>query len=56
MTVIAWDGKTLAGDRLRALNGTLSRARKVFRITGKDGRANKLTPACGGGVDCVSFK
>lgn len=38
MTCIAWDGKTLAGDRLMSYGGTKIRMRKVHRITDKDGK------------------
>lgn len=32
MTVIAWDGKTLAADRLLVFNGLKLKCRKIFRI------------------------
>lgn len=38
MTVIAWDGKDLAGDRLADYGGTPLRTRKVARILTADGK------------------
>jgi hypothetical protein len=38
VTVIAWDGKTLAGDRLASYGGTKVRTRKVFRVTDRNGK------------------
>lgn len=35
MTVIAWDGTTLAGDRLATYGGTKMRSRKVHLVTWK---------------------
>jgi len=32
MTVIAWDGKTLAADKQRSFSGTTGRTTKLFRI------------------------
>ena len=34
MTVIAWDGKTLAADRQCSNNGTLESITKIFKIRG----------------------
>lgn len=49
MTTIAWDGTSLAGDRLRSFNGTPVPATKVFRI-------GRLLVGCAGdSEDCVSF-
>lgn len=33
MTVIAWDGKTLAGDKQSNFNGIRSRTRKVYKVS-----------------------
>lgn len=37
MTVIAWDGETLAADRQRSMYNTPIPCRKVFRINAPDG-------------------
>lgn len=54
LTVIAWDGKTLAGDRMRQVYFTPTPARKVWRARAKDGR-RFLVGAAGEIVDCVAF-
>lgn len=41
MTVIAWDGKTLAGDKLMSFGGLHATATKVHRV------GNKLVGGCG---------
>lgn len=38
MTVICWDGHTLAGDRKRTIGGVIVPKRKVHKIVSADGR------------------
>lgn len=54
MTVIAWDGKTMAGDRQRNFYNTPVRAKKVWRVRGTDGLL-RLVGAAGESSDCVAF-
>lgn len=49
MTTIAWDGKTLAGDRCSWSGPTRRHVRKVFRIKAKDGN-DFLVGFCGDGA------
>lgn len=49
MTTIAWDGKTLAGDRGSWSGAARRHVRKVFKIKAKDG-ADFLVGFCGDGA------
>lgn len=53
MTVIAWDGHTLAGDRQRTHGGTPVAATKVFKIQAPDGRLFLVGAA--GRADCTQM-
>lgn len=46
MTCIAWDGTTLAGDRLADYGGTPLRVRKVHKLIDRDGK-DWLVGYCG---------
>lgn len=50
MTVIAWDGKVLAGDRLGDASGTKVTIRKVYRVKSKDGRRYLIGAAGSSGL------
>lgn len=54
MTVIAWDGKVLAADRRRTVNGTPMPATKIFKIKSPDGRLF-LVGCAGDSFDCGQF-
>lgn len=55
MTVIAFDGETLAGDRQTTHEGTPSSTRKVFKIRGLDG--GRFLIGCAGDTgDCVQYR
>lgn len=49
MTTIAWDGKTLAGDRCSWSGPARRHVRKVFKIKAKDGK-DFLVGFCGDGA------
>lgn len=54
MTVIAFDGKYLVGDRRRTVDGSPMSARKVFKVRANDGR--KFLVGCAGcSWDAVAF-
>jgi ATP-dependent protease HslVU (ClpYQ) peptidase subunit len=54
MTVIAWDGTTLAADRQRTIGGTPMPTTKVFKLQHRDGDCI-LIGAAGDSWDCVEF-
>lgn len=55
MTTIAWDGKTLAGDRQSTFDGTPARTRKVFRFSRPD-RGDVVLCGCAGDTgDCQVY-
>lgn len=60
MTTIAWDGKTLAADRLRTVGNTPMGATKLFRVEApfySGGlKGGILFGACGDSWDCAAFR
>jgi len=53
MTTIAWDGKTLAGDRQCTWGGTPTPTTKVFKV--KIDKKKYLIGAAGATADCQAF-
>jgi ATP-dependent protease HslVU (ClpYQ) peptidase subunit len=53
LTTIAWDGKTLAGDKQTTIGDTPVPTTKVFRLGTKNKRV--LVGACGNKADCQAF-
>ena len=51
MTIIAWDGFSLAGDRQRTFGGTPSRTRKVHRVAAPNG--HEFLVGCAGRSDYI---
>ncbi|MDO8705365.1 MAG: hypothetical protein Q7J84_10510 [Sulfuricaulis sp.] len=54
MTTIAWDGKTLAGDKKCELDGSCTRCVKVFKITCAPHGTPALVGCAGASADCVA--
>lgn len=54
MTVIAWDGKAMAADRMRLVDGTPMPACKVFKVRSSDGR-QFLVGCAGDSWDATQF-
>lgn len=55
MTVIAWDGKTLAADRRRTVGGTPMQATKVRKVRDEGTTREYLVGCAGDSFDCVQF-
>ena len=53
MTTIAWDGRNLAGDKQRSLDGHITRCRKVFKITCKHNGKQALIGCAGDTADII---
>lgn len=56
MTTIAWDGKTLAGDRQRACGNTPVPTTKVFRATKRNDPCMVAYGCAGDSNDCIAFQ
>jgi hypothetical protein len=54
MTVIAWDGKTLAADRQRTVYGTPTQVTKIFEIN-KTGQGRIIFGVAGDSVECDRY-
>lgn len=57
MTVIAWDGRELAGDKQSThanMARTPTRTRKVYRVVGSDGEV-RLIGCAGNSDDCQNY-
>ena len=55
MTTIAWDGKTLAGDKQTTHDGTPTPTRKVFRFMRRDDGQLVLCGCAGDTSDCQAY-
>ena len=57
MTTIAWDGKTLAADKLASYGELRTTVTKIFRLSDGSlvGGAAKFDPATGNGVDALDL-
>lgn len=55
MTTIAWDGKTLAGDKLTSMGGTPIVSTKVHAVKNTHGIVEYLVGCAGLAADCQAF-